>query len=205
MRRMTHEENASRPGIFGSARRSDDAPAPGLLAAVAAILLLVVVLVGLDVFGDARSGGSRVHLALELLLMAAALAGTVILGRALAAARGRARALARDLGAARADATRFRAESEAHLRGLAAAIDRQFDRWGLTAAEREVALLLLKGLSSKEIAAVRDTSERTVRQQALAVYRKAGLAGRAELAAFFLEDLLEPARVAGAPSESTVP
>ena len=52
---------------------------------------------------------------------------------------------------------------------------------------------MLKGLSFKEIAPVRGTSERTVRQQALAVYAKAGLAGRAELAAFFLEDLLVPA------------
>jgi hypothetical protein len=31
-----------------------------------------------------------------------------------------------------------------------------------------------------------------VRHQALAVYRKSGLGGRAELAAFFLEDLLLP-------------
>jgi hypothetical protein len=31
-----------------------------------------------------------------------------------------------------------------------------------------------------------------VRQQAIAVYRKSGLAGRAELSAFFLEDLLLP-------------
>jgi hypothetical protein len=38
-----------------------------------------------------------------------------------------------------------------------------------------------------------------VRQHAVAVYRKSGLAGRAELAAFFLEDLLLPA--AGAAEE----
>ena len=64
-----------------------------------------------------------------------------------------------------------------------------FLEWGLEAwkggrlspAEREVGLLLLKGLSLKEVAETRQTSERTVRQQALAVYRKAGLAGRAEL------------------------
>lgn len=42
------------------------------------------------------------------------------------------------------------------------------------------------------MARARGTSERTARQQALAVYRKAGLAGRAELSAFFLEDLLLP-------------
>ncbi len=37
-----------------------------------------------------------------------------------------------------------------------------------------------------------ERSERTVRQHAIAVYSKSGLAGRAELAAFFLEDLLLP-------------
>jgi DNA-binding NarL/FixJ family response regulator len=62
----------------------------------------------------------------------------------------------------------------------------------LTAAEREVGLLLLKGLSHKEVAAARGTSETTIRQQALAVYRKAGLRNRSDLSAFFLEDLLLP-------------
>ena len=75
----------------------------------------------------------------------------------------------------------------------AAAIDHQFERWELSPAEREVALLLLKGLRIEGDRGGARTSERTVRQQALAVYRKAGLAGRAELAAFFLEDLLRPA------------
>ena len=56
----------------------------------------------------------------------------------------------------------------------------------------EVALLLLEGVSLREITTLRETSERTVRQQSPAVYRKAGLAGRAELSSFFLEDLLSP-------------
>jgi DNA-binding CsgD family transcriptional regulator len=90
------------------------------------------------------------------------------------------------------DAERWRAEAHEALAGLGAAIERQCDRWALTEAERSVAILLLKGLSMKEVADTRGTSERTARQQALAVYRKAGLAGRAELSAFFLEDLLLP-------------
>jgi len=80
------------------------------------------------------------------------------------------------------------------LEGLGAAIDREFAKWGLTEAERDVALLLLKGLSHKEIAAARHTSEGTVRQQALGIYRKAGLTGRSNLAAFFLEGLTLPRR-----------
>ena len=46
--------------------------------------------------------------------------------------------------------------------------------------------------SDADLAETLAVSERTVRQQALAVYAKSGLAGRAELAAFFLEDLLLP-------------
>ena len=51
---------------------------------------------------------------------------------------------------------------------------------------------LTKGLSLKEVATVRATSERTVRAQARSLYAKAGLTGRAALSAFFLEDLLAP-------------
>jgi hypothetical protein len=39
----------------------------------------------------------------------------------------------------------------------------QFERWSLSTAESEVALLLIKGLALKEIALLRATSERTVR------------------------------------------
>ena len=51
---------------------------------------------------------------------------------------------------------------------------------------------MLKGRSHKQIAFATGRSERTVRQHAVAVYQKSGLNGRAELAAFFLEDILLP-------------
>jgi putative tricarboxylic transport membrane protein len=82
-------------------------------------------------------------------------------------------------------------ELEKALAGIHAQIEQEFDAWNLTVAEREVALLLLKGLRLKEIADARGTSERTVRQQAQAVYKKAGLEGRSELAAFFIEDFMQ--------------
>jgi DNA-binding CsgD family transcriptional regulator len=41
---------------------------------------------------------------------------------------------------------------------------------------------------------MRSTSERTVRQQALTIYRKAGLDGRTDLAAFFLSRLVPSGR-----------
>ena len=66
----------------------------------------------------------------------------------------------------------------------------QFLQWGLSPSESEVALLLIKGLSMKEIAAARQVKEKTVRQQATSIYSKSGYAGRHELAAHFIEDLM---------------
>ena len=98
----------------------------------------------------------------------------------------------RDLTAARVEAEQWREESQELMRGLSVAIDNQFRRWQLTKSETEVGLLLLKGLSHQEIADVRQVSERTVREQARAIYRKSGCSGRSTLSAFFLEDLLLP-------------
>jgi len=66
---------------------------------------------------------------------------------------------------------------------------------GLSPAERDIALLQLKGLRHKEIAELRNTSERTVRQQALAISTgKQACQARTDLAAFFLEDSPAPER-----------
>jgi DNA-binding CsgD family transcriptional regulator len=98
----------------------------------------------------------------------------------------------RDFSAFRQQAEAWRTGSKKYLDGLSQSIDLQLDQWQLSAAEKEVAFLLLKGLSLKEIAVARGTSEKTARVQSSAVYSKSGLAGRSELSAFFLEDLLPP-------------
>lgn len=66
----------------------------------------------------------------------------------------------------------------------------QFEEWELTPSEQEIAHLLLKGLSFREIAEIRETKEKTVRHQATGVYTKSGVCGRNEFAAWFFEDLL---------------
>ena len=53
-----------------------------------------------------------------------------------------------------------------------------------------MALLLIKGLSMKEVSSAREVKEKTVRQKATSVYAKSGYAGRHELAAHFIEDLM---------------
>jgi DNA-binding NarL/FixJ family response regulator len=73
---------------------------------------------------------------------------------------------------------------------LFAVMSKQFRDWGLSPSEHEVALLLIKGLSMKEISELRQVKEKTVRQQATQIYAKSGYAGRHELAAHFIEDLM---------------
>ena len=69
-------------------------------------------------------------------------------------------------------------------------VTQQFLEWMLTRSEIEVGWLLLKGLSLKEIAVVRSTQEKTVRQQASSIYKKAGVSGRHAFSAWFIEDIL---------------
>jgi DNA-binding NarL/FixJ family response regulator len=100
--------------------------------------------------------------------------------------------LAESLEKARAEGDRWRQTAQVYLKGLGEAITAQFRTWRLSSGEAEIAMLLLKGLSHREIAGLRATSEATVRQQARAIYQKSGLGSRAELAAYFLEDLTPP-------------
>ncbi len=128
--------------------------------------------------------------AIEIGLMITAAGGVTLLVNQLRAQREERLTLIRDLEAARRDGETWRARVQSHLDGLGAAINRQLDTWALTAAEREVALLMLKGFSHKEIAILRKTSEATARQQAGSIYSKSGLVSRGAFCAFFLEDLL---------------
>ncbi len=51
----------------------------------------------------------------------------------------------------------------------------------LTAHERQVAALVLEGLTTAEMAETRGTSPRTIANQLASIYRKLGVASRAEL------------------------
>lgn len=147
----------------------------------------------LDLVLDGPEAWRSYHVFVELGFIAMSLGAVLYLWRGWSGAHRALRASEADRTAVKLERDRWRVRADRFLRGLGEEIDAQFDRWSLSPKEREVALLLLKGCRHKEVASLLGSSERTVRQQAVSVYRKSGLAGRAELAAFFLEDLLLPA------------
>lgn len=87
---------------------------------------------------------------------------------------------------------RQKAESDLRLASGAfmAVLEERFADWRLTPAERDVALFAIKGLSPGEIAALRSTSEGTVKAQSTAIYRKAGVNSRAQLLSLFIDELM---------------
>ncbi len=161
--------------------------------AVLAVVIGITLFLGIELLEEpGKSGGELMFDLLKIAPVVITSVGVAVLFRVTQLQRDEHLQVIRDLEIARLEGQRWRNESRTLLNGLGEAIDVQFKRWHLSDAEREVALLLLKGLSTKEVAAVRGGSERTVREHARSIYSKAGLTGRAALAAFFLEDLLAP-------------
>lgn len=70
-------------------------------------------------------------------------------------------------------------------------MDQCFAEWGLTPSEREVALFAVRGYSNAEIAQTRGKSEATIKTQMNAVFRKAGVTGRAQLISQFVDVLIQ--------------
>lgn len=137
--------------------------------------LAAVFFVG-DVIGDLLEDPASVHFIFEACVTTALVLGILFgafsLRRTIELLRAQDQALAVARGA------------------LSDVINSQFQAWALTPAERDVALLALKGLDVAEIAELRGAAQGTVRAQLTRIYSKAGVSGRAQFAAFFVEDLL---------------
>ena len=68
---------------------------------------------------------------------------------------------------------------------------RKFDAWALTPAEKDISILLLKGLGTNEISEIRSTKIGTVKLQVHKVLQKAGASNRAEFMSLFMDEFLD--------------
>jgi DNA-binding CsgD family transcriptional regulator len=152
----------------------------GRRRAALSVIMGVQVMAGVfflgDVIADEMADGWSAHLYLEALVAAALCGGLAVSATALRAAHEQIRSQEQALAAAAG--------------ALHDVVEAQFEAWGLTAAERDVGMLALKGLDVGDIAALRGAASGTVRAQLSRVYTKAGVTGRAQFVALFVEDLL---------------
>lgn len=154
------------------------------------ILIIIMLLNGLDVIVDLGLGVPLWHILQEALLVVLSALAAALLILHIRKKNKSLHHLAENLSDANQQIALLNGKIKEERKRYSLVIKEQFDSWNLTLGEQQVALLLLKGLSLKEIASVRTTKEMTVRQQASSVYSKSGLAGRHEFSAWFLEDFL---------------
>ena len=76
-------------------------------------------------------------------------------------------------------------------KGTTELINSQINLLKFTAAETDIAWLLIKGTSYKDIAKFRNVSERTVNQQVTGIFKKSNVCNRHEFITSFIEDLME--------------
>jgi DNA-binding CsgD family transcriptional regulator len=91
-----------------------------------------------------------------------------------------------------ANNTRYLAKQLNAARGaFQSGIDSYFEQWGLSEAEKDIALLTIKGMTISEIAEIRNTKQSTIKTQSSAIYKKAGVSSRAQLVSLLIEELLK--------------
>ena len=148
------------------------------LAAVIVLQAVTALFFLADVASDLLRDGrlEDIHMLVEALAAVALTGGVAFLMVELRRVMNRLALLDRSMRAARGE--------------MAEVIDTFFTDWGLTPSERDVALMVLKGIDNETIAQMRGTAPGTVRAQCTSIYGKAGVDGRAQLFSVFMEELL---------------
>lgn len=157
---------------------------------IMAFLLFVVVASGADLMADFSHGADTSHVIQEGFIMGIALLSLCWMLLRLIRNNSEITQLYEELDAIKNMPQPTSQQFIDAKRQLAQVIVQQFETWKLSKSEQEIGQLLLKGFSLKEIATLRGTAEKTIRQQASAIYKKAGLVGRHAFSAWFIEDLL---------------
>ena len=156
-----------------------------------AILMFIICAWGIaDISFDSPQERQPVHLTFEIALLLCSMSAGIWLWRSWRRSEKNLLAVRYSLEQSHQTQEEWRQRASLFIDGFHHALAEQFSDWQLTPAECEVAQFLLRGFSHKDIARFSGRSERTARQHSVAVYKKAKLAGRAELSAFFLEGLL---------------
>jgi len=153
------------------------------------VFLLVMAFLFFDIYEDLNEGASFSHVIKESTIILLGLIGLLILWKKYFFIKRQKSSLRIDLEKAKQDLSTYKEQTKSLTLKISEKIDQQLEEWRLTNSEKDVALLLLKGLSAKEIAVLRESSEKTVRHHCAAIYQKANLANRNELFSFFLDDI----------------
>ena len=157
---------------------------------ISGVLMLIILFKLFDLYIDFSHQVELYHIIQEFILIILSLGMFIYLTLDIRQRSKQAQLLSEQLKVSRDKFQDLSQQVIASKKSFFEAIDKQFDIWEFTKTEKEVALLLVKGLSNYEIAEVRSKSPKTVSHQASSIYKKANVNGRHELAALFFEELI---------------
>jgi len=157
---------------------------------IIAMLLIVIAINTTDFLKDIMQGDEWLHIVLEIITVVLSIWGIIMVVQQIANRSHEISKLNKEVEKSQKDLALSRTKLKEIGREYSIYLHKQFDDWDLTPSEKEVALILLKGLSFKEMAEIRNTKEKTIRQQASTIYKKSNVSGRHEFAAWFFEDML---------------
>ncbi|MCF8058419.1 MAG: helix-turn-helix transcriptional regulator [Bacteriovoracaceae bacterium] len=155
-------------------------------------LIFVGCLSVVDVYMDKNDQLATVHLVGEFILIFISFSGSAFFIYHATVNKEKAKSLRSEVHDLKLKNVHYLQQIQSYKKGLSDAIDEEFNRWALTPSEKEVGIMLIKGLGYSEIANARAISERTARSQGSSILMKSGLKNKSELIAYFLEDLLYP-------------
>ncbi len=154
------------------------------------MLLIVISINTTDFLKDLLHGDEWLHISLEVITVFLSFWGIIMVVQQVNNRAHEISELNKEVEKGKKDLALSRTKLKEIGREYSIYLHKQFEDWGLSPSEKEVALILLKGLSFKEMAEVRNTKEKTIRQQASTIYKKSNVTGRHEFAAWFFEDML---------------
>ncbi|WMS86428.1 helix-turn-helix transcriptional regulator [Pleionea litopenaei] len=159
------------------------------LKIVIVFFTLLVTLNIIDIYDDLLEGSSLSHVIEESIMVLIFISIILVLVRTLIFSQNKLKEIRLELKNINQLHAQQSDDMQRARKDYSQTIRSQFSQWGLTETEQEIGFLLLKGLSLKEIASIRDVKEKSTRQQASNIYSKAGVTGRHEFAGWFFEEL----------------
>jgi DNA-binding NarL/FixJ family response regulator len=153
------------------------------------VFLLVIITSITDIAADVRQGANILHIVQESVICVSALYLLISLFINTRAQAKQNQQLVVALDEAKLHSARASQELVKAKRIFGEEISKQFSNWELTESESDVALFTLKGFNAKEIANLRNASEKTVRNQLTSIYKKSTTSSKVSFIAWFMEDL----------------
>lgn len=157
------------------------------------IFSIIMIMNLVDVFNDIKLGVPFEHILEEIIIILLSFSGMLYLIFDMRAKAKYLKRLVQQISQKDNQIENITAQMKQARENYSQAVKEQFILWDLSKSEQEVGWLLLKGYSFKEIALLRTTHEKTVRQQASSIYTKSGVDGRHSFSAWFMEDFLQEA------------